>query len=120
MPTAVRPSRHRFLDGLLQSPAPAPGVGKPDANGGLARRHDRRARRPGCGYDACPADKLGQRWRVAHISTASTTAAGSCSIRIQESRTVELPTMKPVPVVPTEGSTSLQGHSMRHSFEEVY
>jgi hypothetical protein len=38
------------------------------------RGRHRRVRRPGCGYDACPADKLGQRWRVAHISTAPTTA----------------------------------------------
>ncbi len=55
--------------------------------------------------DACPADKLGQRCRVAHISTASTTAAGFCSITVQEKRTVELPTTKPHPVVLTDGST---------------
>src|SRR5258708_7817692 len=77
-----------------------------DNDGGLARRHDRRARRQSCGYDACPVDKLGQRWRVAHISTAAIPATGSCSITIQENRTVELPTKKPAPVVPTEGSTS--------------
>jgi putative transposase len=109
--------RHRFLDGLLQSPAPAPGAGEPDADGGLAQWHDRRARRPGCGYDACPADKLGQRCRVAHISTASTTAAGFSRVRVQENRTVELPTTKPDPVVLTQGSTSLMAGAVARNRE---
>jgi hypothetical protein len=38
------------------------GVGEPNADGDLARRHHRRTRREGCGYNAA----LGQRWRVAH------------------------------------------------------
>jgi hypothetical protein len=39
------------------------------ADGGLARRHHRRSRGLGCGYDAA----LGQRCRVAHIPTATVT-----------------------------------------------
>jgi hypothetical protein len=65
--------RDRGVDRLLQSPAPAPGARQPHADGGLARGRQRRTRR-GCGYDASRAEKLGQRWRVAHIPTAATTS----------------------------------------------
>ena len=74
-------SRDRRMAGLLQSPAPASGAGQPDADGGLARRRQRRARRRGCGYDAA----LGQRWRVAHIPTAAATAS-PCSLTISRGR----------------------------------
>jgi hypothetical protein len=47
---------------------------RPLANGGLARRHHLAAWRDGCGHDACPSDKLGQRGHVAHMSTAATPA----------------------------------------------
>src|SRR5258708_11732567 len=37
-----------------------------------AKPPDRPSNHEGCGYDACPADKLGQRDSVAHIPTATT------------------------------------------------
>jgi putative transposase len=74
-------SRDRRMADLLQSPASAPGAGKPDADGGVARRHERRARRSGCGYDAA----LGQRWRVAHNPTAAATT-NPCRLTISGGR----------------------------------
>jgi acyl-CoA reductase-like NAD-dependent aldehyde dehydrogenase len=38
----------------------------------------------GTGYDASPAEKLGQRWRVAHISTGSTATTGKSSLMFSE------------------------------------
>ena len=64
------PRRHHLLGQLLQFPAPSSGAGKPGADDSMAGRDHRRARGYGCGYDAA----LGQRWRVAHISTAAATA----------------------------------------------
>jgi hypothetical protein len=77
----VRQLKIRQMAGFLQSPASAPGAGKPDADGGLARRRWRRARRRGCGYDAA----LGQPWRIAHIPTAAATAS-TCRLRISGGR----------------------------------
>ncbi len=68
--------RHRLLDRLLQRHASAPGAWQPHANGGLARGRSRWIRRHGCGHDAA----LGQRWRVAHMPTAATTTAATCSL----------------------------------------
>ena len=47
-------SRDRELDQFLQRPASSPSVGQPHADGGLARRRDRRPWRQGCGHDASP------------------------------------------------------------------
>src|SRR5712675_1274427 len=58
----------------------------------------------GCGYDAA----LGQRWRVAHIPTATTTAKGSRSVMILGGRSGALPINKPAPVAPPMGSTSVR------------
>ena len=63
--------RDRSVDRLLQHAAAAQRARPPHAHGGVARRRDRRARPDGCGHDAA----LGQRWRVAHMPTAATTAA---------------------------------------------
>jgi hypothetical protein len=71
---------------LALSPAPAPGARQPHAHASLARGHHRRARRNGCGHDACPPDKLGQRRRVAHMPTAATAARDSNRLGIQERR----------------------------------
>ncbi len=69
--------RHQFLDDLLQFSASSPGDGQPNADGRVARRHGKdRSGGKGCGYAA----SLGQRKRVAHISTAETEAAGSSLI----------------------------------------
>src|SRR5512146_3353762 len=50
---------------------PAPGAGLPDADGGLARRPG-----TGCGHAAA----LGQRWRVAHMPTATTATASDVGL----------------------------------------
>jgi hypothetical protein len=42
---------------------------------GVAGRGVTGRKRAGWGYDAAPAEQLGQRWRVAHISTAATTSS---------------------------------------------
>src|SRR5476651_177940 len=42
------------------------------------------------------------------MPTAATATTGSCRLRIQQIGTAELPTKKPVPVVPSMGSTSLR------------
>ena len=65
----------RRMDRLLQRSAPASGAGQPHADGGLARRRHRRARREGCGHDAA----LGQRLRVAHMPCTPTTPGNSLS-----------------------------------------
>ena len=69
MPTAGKRARHRRVDRLLQRATPAPGAGRPYADGGLAGG-DRRRR--GCGHD-------GQPFRVAHMPTA--TSRRSLSLR---------------------------------------
>ena len=68
---------NRRLVRVRQRAAPAPSPRQPDANAGLARGHDRGARPNGCGHDACPADKRGQRWRVAHMPIAATAPRSS-------------------------------------------
>ena len=60
-------ARHRRVDRLLQRAASAPGAGRPNADGGLARGYRRRR---GCGHD-------GQRIRVAHMPTATEADAAS-------------------------------------------
>ena len=65
------PCWHCGLVRLLQPPPSTPGARLALADGGLARGHQRWIPRHGCGHDAA----LGQRWCVAHMPTAATTAA---------------------------------------------
>jgi putative transposase len=62
--------------------AAAPGARQSDADDGLARGRHRCARRHGCGHDA----SLGQRWRVAHMPTAATTATDVDRLKDSEDR----------------------------------
>lgn len=69
--------RHRRLDPLLPWRTPAPGAGRPDTHGGVARGRQRRSGRQRCGHDAA----LGRRYRVAHMPTATTTATTADDLR---------------------------------------
>jgi putative transposase len=60
------------VDHLLQPAAAPSSAGQPHADGDLARWRHWDPRRRDCGYDAA----LGQRRRVAHIPTVTTTAKG--------------------------------------------
>ena len=78
------------MDGFLQPPSPASGAEEPCADGDLARSDDRRAAADGCGYGARRGGELGRRYRVDHISTATT--AAKSSLFFMEIGTARLPT----------------------------
>ena len=67
---------------VLQEPPPAPGARQPHPDGGLARGRHGPSRRHGCGHDAA----LGQRWRVAHMPAAATTATKMYSLNDSSGR----------------------------------
>ncbi len=73
------------LDQFLQRQTPTSGAGRPDTDGRVARGCHRSPRRERCGHDA---KKLGQRYRVAHMPTATTTATEAIDLRsvIKEDR----------------------------------
>ena len=75
---------------------PHQALGEPHADGGLAGRRHRRARRQGCGYDAA----LGQRWRVAHMPTA---ASNSRQLEFHDGQSGAASTLSPGPSGPDKG-----------------
>lgn len=105
-PTAARPGSVSVRGSPSKICRDASGARQPVADGGAAGRRYGRTRRQGCGYDACPEDKLGHRWRVAHIARDHT-SAGFDPIRIQENGMGKPPTNKPVPVILPTGSGSV-------------
>ena len=91
---------------FLQRQTPSPGAWRPNADGRLARRNDRRTRWPRCGHG-------GQRRRAAHMPAAATATATLRYGRMtQKDGAAQKSINNPAPVVLRRGASSTLSESL--------